>query len=131
MYLGQLPKMYSYWKHSTLCDNWWRFEGNWTSNTPSASCYICRGGQNSLCWKLGLGCHFGSNGPVYILYFIFSTPLISFFWHFFLFRCCCCCCCCCCYCCFEEKIFFICSFYFVILQFFFFFFFFFFKYFFF
>ena len=42
MCLGQLPKIYSYWKHSTLCDNWWGFEGNWTSKTPSASSYICK-----------------------------------------------------------------------------------------
>ena len=34
--------------------------------------------QNILCWKLDRGCHFGSNGPLYIFNFIFWTSSFSF-----------------------------------------------------
>ena len=55
-------------------------------------------GQKILRWKLGRGCHFGSNGPIYIFNFIFSYSafffifififffLFFFFWFLLIFR---------------------------------------------
>ena len=39
-------------------------------------------GQKIRCWKLEWGCHFGSNGPIYIFNFTFLCTV--------LFVCCCC-----------------------------------------
>ena len=39
--------------------------------------------QRILCWKLGRGCHCGSNGSIYSFSFSFFVP--SFFFFFFLF----------------------------------------------
>ena len=48
----------------------------------SQSHFISVRGQKIICWKLGQGCNFGSNGPIYIFSFIF---LYTFLFCFILF----------------------------------------------
>ena len=43
---------------------------------------IAARGQRILCWKLGRGCHCGSNGSIYCFSFSFFVP--SFFLFFFV-----------------------------------------------
>ena len=42
-------------------------------------------GQKIFCWKLGRGCHFGSNGPIYIFNFIFLFFAVYFCIKIFIF----------------------------------------------
>ena len=40
--------------------------------------------QRILCWKLGRGCHCGSNGSIYSFSFSFFVPSFFFFFFFFV-----------------------------------------------
>ena len=48
----------------------------------SQSHFISVRGQKIICWKLGQGCNFGSNGPIYIFSFIFCTPFCFVLFYF-------------------------------------------------